>query len=216
MAPRSSYRIQKIPEMTIRRLSLYTRCLVQLEEDGIKTISSQALAERFNLNSAQVRKDLAYFGEFGVRGIGYYVSGLKAELQRILNLDREWQVALVGYGNLGSALFRYRGFGKQGFRISAIFDDDPAKAGRSVDGVPILPTADLASEVKARNIQIAIVAVPSEAAQGVTDKLVAAGVKGILNFAPSRIKVGKDVRLKNVDLSIELETLSFYLGQGSR
>ena len=216
MAPRSSYRIQKIPEMTIRRLSLYTRCLVQLEEDGIKTISSQALAERFNLNSAQVRKDLAYFGEFGVRGIGYYVSGLKAELQKILNLDREWQVALVGYGNLGSALFRYKGFAKQGFRISAIFDDDPAKAGRSVDGVPILPTSDLAREVKARNLQIAIVAVPAESAQGVTDKLVAAGVKGVLNFAPSRIRVGKDVRLKNVDLSIELETLSFYLAQGAR
>jgi redox-sensing transcriptional repressor len=216
MAPRSSYKIQKIPEMTIRRLSLYTRCLVQLEEDGIKTISSQALAERFNLNSAQVRKDLAYFGEFGVRGIGYYVSGLKAELQKILNLDREWQVALVGYGNLGSALFRYKGFAKQGFRISAIFDDDPAKAGRTVDAVPVLPTTDLAREVKARNLQIAIVAVPAEAAQGVTDKLVAAGVRGILNFAPSRIKVGKDVRLKNVDLSIELETLSFYLAQGSR
>ncbi len=216
MAPRSSYKIQKIPEMTIRRLSLYTRCLIQLEEDGIKTISSQALAERFNLNSAQVRKDLAYFGEFGVRGIGYYVSGLKAELQKILNLDREWQVALVGYGNLGSALFRYKGFAKQGFRISAIFDDDPAKTGRAVDGVPILPTTDLAREVKARNLQIAIVAVPAEAAQGVTDKLVAAGVRGILNFAPSRLKVGKDVRLKNVDLSIELETLSFYLAQGSR
>lgn len=216
MAPRFSYRIQKIPEMTIRRLSLYTRCLLQLEEDGIKTISSQALAERFNLNSAQVRKDLAYFGEFGVRGIGYYVSGLKAELQKILNLDREWQVALVGYGNLGSALFRYKGFAKQGFRISAIFDDDPAKAGRTVDGVPILPTSDLAREVKARNLQIAIVAVPAESAQAVTDKLVAAGVKGVLNFAPSRIRVGKDVRLKNVDLSIELETLSFYLAQGAR
>jgi redox-sensing transcriptional repressor len=216
MAPRSSYRTQKIPEMTIRRLSLYTRCLVQLEEDGIKTISSQALAERFNLNSAQVRKDLAYFGEFGVRGIGYYVSGLKAELQKILNLDREWQVALVGYGNLGSALFRYKGFAKQGFRISAIFDDDPAKAGRTVDGVPILPTSDLVREVKARNLQIAIVAVPAESAQAVTDKVVAAGVKGVLNFAPSRIRVGKDVRLKNVDLSIELETLSFYLAQGVR
>ena len=216
MAPRLNYRMQKIPEMTIRRLSLYTRCLVQLGEDGKKTISSRALAERFNLNSAQVRKDLAYFGEFGVRGIGYYVSGLKAELQKILNLDREWQVALVGYGNLGSALFRYKGFAKQGFRISAIFDDDPAKAGRTVDGVPILPTMDLAREVKARNLQIAIVAVPAESAQVVTDKLVAAGLKGILNFAPSRIKVGKDVRLKNVDLSIELETLSFYLAQTTR
>ena len=216
MAPRSTYRIPKIPEMSVRRLSVYTRCLQQLEEDGIKTISSQALAERFNLNSAQVRKDLAYFGEFGVRGIGYYVSGLKAELQKILNLDREWQVALVGYGNLGSALFHYKGFAKQGFRISAIFDDDAAKVGRIVDGVPVLATRDLAAQTKARNLQIGIVAVPAESAQAVTDQLVAAGVKAILNFAPARLKVGKDVRLKHVDLSIELETLSFYLAQGAR
>ena len=117
--------------MTVRRLSVYTRCLQQLEEDGVKTISSQELAERFSLNSAQVRKDLAYFGEFGVRGIGYYVSGLKAELQRILGLDREWQVALVGFGNLGSALFHYKGFARQGFRIAAIFDEDSAKMGQA-------------------------------------------------------------------------------------
>src|ERR1043165_4087663 len=122
MARRQSYRLPKIPEMTVRRLSVYTRCLQQLEEDGVKSISSQELAERFNLNSAQVRKDLAYFGEFGVRGIGYYVSGLKAELQRILGLDREWPVALVGLGNLGAALFNYRGFSRQGFRIAAVFD----------------------------------------------------------------------------------------------
>jgi redox-sensing transcriptional repressor len=216
MAPRSNYKIPKIPEMTVRRLSVYTRCLLQLEEDGIKTISSQALAERFNLNSAQVRKDLAYFGEFGVRGIGYYVSGLKAELQKILNLDREWQVALVGFGNLGSALFHYKGFARQGFRISAIFDDDPAKVARSVDGVPIFAMRDLSVEAKSRNLQIAIVAVPAESAQSAIDKLVAAGIKAILNFAPSRLKVARDVRLKNVDLSIELETLSFYLAQGSR
>src|ERR1044071_3145905 len=132
---RSSYRPPKIPEMTIRRLSVYTRCLLQLEEDGVKTISSQELAERFSLNSAQVRKDLAYFGEFGVRGIGYYVSGLKAELQRILRLDREWQVALVGLGNLGSALFHYKGFARQGFRIAVGFDDDPAKIGRGLGGL---------------------------------------------------------------------------------
>src|SRR5438128_1544161 len=169
MTPRSNARLPKIPEMTIRRLSVYTRCLLQLEEDGVKTVSSQELAERFNLNSAQVRKDLAYFGEFGVRGIGYYVSGLKAELQRILGLDREWAVALVGFGNLGSALFHYRGFTRQGFRIAAIFDDDPAKIGRDVGGAPVLASADLAREVKARGIQIAIVAVPPEAAQTVTD-----------------------------------------------
>src|SRR2546426_8885832 len=126
MPRRPSSRLPRIPEMTVRRLSVYTRCLLQLEEDGVKTVSSQDLAERFNLNSAQVRKDLAYFGEFGVRGIDYYVSSLKAELQRILGLDREWPVALVGFGNLGSALFHYRGFGRQGFRIAVIFDDDPA------------------------------------------------------------------------------------------
>jgi redox-sensing transcriptional repressor len=216
MAPRPSYRLPKIPEMTIRRLSVYTRCLLQLEEDGVQTISSQDLAERFNLNSAQVRKDLAYFGEFGVRGIGYYVSGLKAELQRILGLDREWPVALVGFGNLGSALFHYRGFSRQGFRIAAIFDNDPAKAGRTVDGVPVFAVADLAREVRARGIQIAIVAVPSDAAQAVTDELTVAGIRAILNFAPSRLKPTRDVRLKNVDLSIELETLSFYLANPPR
>jgi len=151
--PRSSYRLPKIPEMTIRRLSVYTRCLLQLEEDGVSTISSQELAERFNLNSAQVRKDLAYFGEFGVRGIGYYVSGLKAELQRILGLDREWPVALVGLGNLGSALFHYKGFSRQGFRIAVVFDDDPAKIGRDIEGVPIVATRDMAREIKARTIR---------------------------------------------------------------
>src|SRR5919106_4250189 len=155
---RSNYRLPKIPEMTIRRLSIYTRCLLQLEEDGVKTISSQELAERFSLNSAQVRKDLAYFGEFGVRGIGYYVSGLKAELQRILGLDREWAVALVGFGNLGSALFHYKGFARQGFRIALVIDDDPAKIGREVDAVPIVASRDMAREIKARGIQIAIVA----------------------------------------------------------
>src|SRR2546425_11950732 len=126
MARRSRSRYTKIPEMTIHRLSVYTRCLLQLEEDGVKTISSQEMADRFNLNSAQVRKDLAYFGEFGVRGIGYYVAGLKAELQRILGLDRQWPLVLVGFGNLGSALFHYKGFGRHGFRIPALLGDDPA------------------------------------------------------------------------------------------
>ena len=213
---RSNYRLPKIPEMTIRRLSVYTRCLLQLEEDGVRTVSSQELADRFNLNSAQVRKDLAYFGEFGVRGIGYYVAGLKAELQRILGLDREWAVALVGFGNLGSALFHYKGFSRQGFRIAVIIDDDPAKTGREVDGVPIVSSRDMARELKARSIQVAIVAVPVESAQAVTDQLVAAGIKAVLNFAPTRLRVGREVRFKNVDLSIELETLSFYLAKGGR
>src|SRR6185436_4073649 len=213
---RSNQRLPKIPEMTVRRLSVYTRSLLQLEEDGVKTISSQELAERFSLNSAQVRKDLAYFGEFGVRGIGYYVSGLKAELQRILGLDREWPVALVGLGNLGAALFHYKGFARQGFRIALVIDDDPAKIGREIDGVPIVAGRDMAREIKARAVQIAIVAVPPEAAQAVTEQLVTAGIKAVLNFAPTRLRVGRDVRLKNVDLSIELETLSFYLAKGAR
>src|SRR2546429_2508010 len=178
MARRLSSRLPRIPEMTIRRLSVYTRCLLQLEEDGVKTVSSQELADRFNLNSAQVRKDLAYFGEFGVRGIGYYVSGLKAELQRILGLDREWPVALVGFGNLGSALFHYRGFARQGFRIVAIFDEDPAKVAREIESTPIFASRDMSREVKARGIQIAIVAVPTDAAQAAAPHPGAAGMKG--------------------------------------
>lgn len=213
---RSAHRLPKIPEMTIRRLSVYTRCLLQLEEDGVKTISSQELADRFSLNSAQVRKDLAYFGEFGVRGIGYYVSGLKAELQRILGLDREWAVALVGFGNLGSALFHYKGFARQGFRIALIIDDDPAKIGREIESIPVVASREMAREIKSRGVQIAIVAVPPEAAQAVVEQLVAAGIKAVLNFAPTRLRVGREIRLKNVDLSIELETLSFYLAKGAR
>ena len=208
-------RIPKIPEMTIRRLSIYLRCLAQLDEDGVKTISSQELAERFHLNSAQVRKDLAYFGEFGIRGIGYYVGNLRAELQLLLGLDREWRVVLVGFGNLGSALFHYRGFARQGFRIAAIVDDDPAKIGHTVDGLTILPPAELPRVAKQQGVQIAVVAVPAEAAQTVADRLVAAGIRAILNFAPARLKVPRDVRLQNVDLSIELENLSFHLAQGS-
>ncbi len=213
---RSSYRLPKIPEMTIRRLSVYTRCLQQLEEDGVKTVSSQELAERFNLNSAQVRKDLAYCGEFGVRGIGYYVAGLRAELRKILGLDRDWPVALVGFGHLGSALYRYRGFGLQGFKIVVVFDDDAAKIGRHLESGPILSTRDIARELRHRHVQIGIVAVPAESAQTVADQLVAGGIKAVLNFAPTRLRVPADVRLKIVDLSIELETLSFYLARGSR
>ena len=165
------------------------------------------------MNSAQVRKDLAYFGEFGIRGIGYDTTNLRVEIQRILGLDREWRVVLVGFGNLGSALFHYRGFARQGFRIAAIVDDDPAKVGRAVNGLSIQALAELPRVVKAEAIQIGVVAVPAEAAQGVADRLVAAGVRAILNFAPSRVKVPKDVRLQNVDLSIELENLPSIWGR---
>jgi redox-sensing transcriptional repressor len=202
--------------MTVRRLSVYSRCLAQLEEDGVKTVSSQELAARFHLNSAQVRKDLAYFGEFGIRGIGYDAASLRAEIQKILGLDREWKVVLVGYGNLGSALFHYRGFTRQGFRVAAIVDDDPAKIGRTVDGLEILGLGDLPRIVRGQAIQIGVIAVPAEGAQPVADRLVAAGVRAILNFAPARVKVPREVRLQNVDLSIELEHLSFHLTHGGR
>jgi len=202
--------------MTVRRLSVYSRCLVQLEEDGVKTVSSQELAARFHLNSAQVRKDLAYFGEFGIRGIGYDAASLRAEIQKILGLDREWKVVLVGYGNLGSALFHYRGFTRQGFRVAAIVDDDPAKIGRTVDGLVILGVGELPRIVRGQAIQIGVIAVPAEGAQPVADRLVAAGVRAILNFAPARVKVPREVRLQNVDLSIELEHLSFHLTHGGR
>jgi redox-sensing transcriptional repressor len=125
-------------------------------------------------------------------------------------------VALVGLGNLGSALFHYKGFGRQGFRITAIFDDDPGKMGRDVDGVPVFGTAEMVRVIRERGIQIAMLAVPAEGAQGVTDQLVSAGIKAVLNFAPARLRVGRDVRLKNVDLSIELETFSFYLARGAK
>src|SRR5207247_1428243 len=186
MTPRSNYRLPRIPEMTIRRLSVYTRCLLQLEEDGVKTVSSQELADRFNLNSAQVRKDLAYFGEFGVRGIGYYVSGLKAELQKILGLDREWAVVLVGFGHLGSALFRYKGFGRQGFRIVAIVDDEPAKTGREVDHVPVIASRDMARESKGRGAHMPVVAVPHQSAQTAADQPVAAGRTAVHDVAAGR------------------------------
>ena len=214
--PRPSSRLPRIPEMTVRRLSVYSRCLAQLEEDAVKTVSSQELAARFHLNSAQVRKDLAYFGEFGIRGIGYDVATLRGEIQRILGLDREWRVVLVGIGNLGSALFHYRGFARQGFRVAAIVDDDPAKVGKSVDRLSILPLEELPRVVKAAGIQIGVIAVPAESAQLVADRLVTAGVRAILNFAPARVKVPREVRLQNVDFSIELEHLSFHLAQGSR
>src|SRR3989442_1534285 len=197
MTPRPNARLPKIPEMTIRRLSVYTRCLLQLEEDGVKTVSSQELAERFNLNSAQVRKDLAYFGEFGVRGIGYYVSGLKAELQKILGLHGEWPAALVGFGNLGSALFHYKGSARQGFRISAIFDDDPAKNNREVNGVPVLPARELGREVKARGIQIGIVAAPAERAQAAAGQPAAPGPQAILDFSPPRVRPPPDSPLQD-------------------
>lgn len=206
----------KIPERTVTRLSIYLRCLEELEADGVTSISSKELAERFGLNSAQVRKDLAYFGQFGVRGLGYYIADLKHNLERILGLKQEWEVALVGMGNLGTALFNYRGFREKGFRITAIFDRDPAKVGQMVDDVEIRSVEDIVSILRRRKIRIAVLAIPAAGAQRVTDQLVAAGVNAILNFSPTQISVPPRVKLQSVDMAVLLKTLSYHSVRSDR
>jgi redox-sensing transcriptional repressor len=204
----------QVSELTTNRLSVYLRCLNALEDAGVKTISSQALAEQFHLNAAQIRKDLAYFGEFGVRGVGYYVRDLKRHLRQILGLDRRLRVAIVGAGNLGLALADYPGFGKEGFEIVALFDNQRDKIGqRSRSGVPILDINELRRFVKKDGVGIAVIAVPPASAQRVADAVTAAGVKAVLNFSLSTLQVPDDVKVKSVDLTVSLESLSFYLAQ---
>lgn len=203
----------RIPEVCATRLSTYLRILKTSAGKRVKTISSGALAAKINSNSAQVRRDLAYFGQFGRPGIGYDVEKLKKEITKILGLDRRWRCALVGAGNLGAALFAYRSFYKEGFEIKAIFDNDPAKVGRKWGCRQIEDPSRIPAVVKQRKIEIGIVAVPAEAAQDVTDKLIRSGIKAILNFAPVKLAVPGDVKLRNVDLSIELENLAYFLSK---
>jgi redox-sensing transcriptional repressor len=200
----------KVPEKTVTRLSIYLRCLEELEASGITTISSKELAQRFGFNSAQVRKDLAYFGQFGVRGLGYYIAELKHNLERILGLKQDWEVALVGVGNLGSALISYKGFQARGFRISLAFDSDPAKVGTSVNGLTIQDAGKMGPALRRKKVKIAVVAVPASAAQAAADALVEAGVTAILNFAPAQLAVPPGVKVQNVDLSVLLKTLSYH------
>jgi len=206
---------EQISELTTNRLSVYLRCLNDLDAAGVRTISSKALAEQFQLNAAQIRKDLAYFGEFGVRGVGYYVKELKRYLRQILGLNREVRVAIVGAGNLGLALADYPGFRLEGFSIVALFDTMRAKIGQeSRGGVPILDIRDLRRVVRREQIGIVVVAVPARSAQAVVSRVVAAGVKAILNFSPGALRVPADVKLKSVDLTVSLESLSFHLAWG--
>jgi len=200
----------KIPEKTVTRLSIYLRCLEELEADGIGSVSSKQLAERFRLNSAQVRKDLAYFGQFGVRGLGYYIAELKHNLERILGLKQDWEVALVGAGNLGSALIAYKGFQARGFRISLAFDTDPAKMGQHIDGVQVMDAARIVPTLRKKKVKIVMLAVPAMVAQSVADQLLEAGVTAILNFAPVQLSVPEGVKVQNVDLSVLLKTLSYH------
>jgi redox-sensing transcriptional repressor len=205
----------QVSELTTNRLSVYLRCLNVLEEASVRTISSQALAEQFHLNAAQIRKDLAYFGEFGVRGVGYYVRDLKRHLRQILGLDRKLRVAIIGAGNLGLALADYPGFRQEGFEISALFDTLKDKVGQqSRSGVPIHDIGDLKKVSRRDGIRIAVIAVPAPHAQQVLGLVVAAGIKAVLNFSPGTLQVPADVKLKSVDLTVSLESLSFFLAQG--
>jgi redox-sensing transcriptional repressor len=204
----------QVSELTTNRLSVYLRCLNTLEDAGVKTISSQALAEQFHLNAAQIRKDLAYFGEFGVRGVGYYVRDLKRHLRQILGLDRKLRVAIMGAGNLGLALADYPGFRQEGFEISALFDNLREKVGQqSRGGVPILDIHDLKRIARREGIRIAVIAVPAASAQHVLNLVVASGIKAVLNFSPGTLEVPSDIKLKSVDLTVSLESLSFFLAQ---
>jgi len=205
----------QVSELTASRLSVYLRCLNTLEVAGVKAVSSRTLAEQFHLNAAQIRKDLAYFGEFGVRGVGYNVRDLKRHLRVILGLDRGVSVAVVGAGNLGLALADYPGFHQEGFEIVALFDTDRGKVGRkSRGGVRIIDMVDFRKVVKRDGIDIVVLAVPAMAAQDVANACVAAGIRAILNFSPGTLKVPPGVKLRNVDLTVSLESLSFFLARG--
>ena len=199
----------KIPEATIIRLSVYSRFLTEVDRKGIITISSRDIAEGVGVSPAQVRKDLAYFGEFGTRGVGYNVSDLRQHILRILGLSVDWSVCLVGAGNLGLALSSYRGFRERGFIITSIFDSDPQKVGTKINDVEVLPIEQLEEVVKQNRTQIGIVAVPVAAAQEGADRLVKAGVQAILNFAPGVLNVPPEIELRNVDLVVNLEVLTF-------
>ena len=204
-----SDRQEPIPNPAVRRLSLYLRQLEAFKRKDRRTISSKQLGESLNLTDAQVRKDLAYFGQFGHPGIGYRVDDLIAQVKRILGTDKIWNVMLVGAGNLGRALMAYKGFGAKGFRLTSVFDASPQLAGKKVASYTVQPMSDLQDTIQKNQIRLAIIAVPADNAQDVVDQLVAAGIKGILNFAPTSVNVPPNIALNAVDLSVQLEQLSF-------
>ena len=205
-------RREAISPLTVNRLSVYLRCLRILEARGVARVSSQELASEFHLSPTQIRKDLAQFGEFGVRGVGYDVAALAAKLTDLIRLDVEHRIVIVGMGNLGTALARFPAFNSGSFRVVAAIDSDPAKAGRKVGRLTIAPMTELAALVRANGATMAILAVPAEAAAAACDACTAAGVEAVLNFAPVSLPSTRTCRVKNVDLRIHLEELAFYLG----
>ena len=207
---------EKISELTTNRLSVYLRCLNEIAATGAKTVSSKSLADCYHLNSAQIRKDLAYFGEFGVRGVGYYVEHLRDHLTRILGLDREHRVCIIGAGRLGTALTDYYGFRKANFTVAALFDADQRKIGKKIGDVEIMDLKNFAGIVKRDKIDVAVIAVPAEAAKGALELVLDAGIKAVMNFAPVALKASGDVKLKTIDLTTSLESLSYFLAQPTK
>jgi redox-sensing transcriptional repressor len=206
---------EKISELTTNRLSVYLRCLNDLTVAGIKSVSSHELAEQFNLNSSQIRKDLGYFGEFGVRGVGYLVADLREHLTRILGLDKPHRVGIVGAGRLGTALANYNGLSKSNFAVVALFDNDHEKVGHHVgpDRIPVYDVKKIARVVGDEGIDVCVIAVPARVAQRVLNQIMAADVKAVLNFAPAALTARRAVKVKTVDLTTSLESLSYFLAR---
>lgn len=198
-----------VPSPSVRRLSLYLRQLESLQSQHVRTVSSHRLAESLALTDAQVRKDLAYFGQFGRPGVGYEVGPLIERLRSILGTDRIWNTLLVGVGNLGRAITTYHGFRAKGFHLVAALDSDERKIGKKIGPLTVEPVGELPRIVTEQDVKMAILAVPAEVAQAVADQLVAANVRGILNFAPTQLQTPPDVTVRNLDVAAELEQLSF-------
>lgn len=202
-----------ISKATIDRLPLYFRTLGQIREEGVEIISSDELGKKIGVTPEQIRKDLASFGEFGKKGVGYYVADLARHIGEILGLHRGWNIALIGYGQLGGALANYPNFKNLGFNIKAIFDDNAAKIGKQAGDIKVQPLAEMEETIRREGISIAVITVPAGAAQAIADRLIAAGVKGIWNFAPTKVNVPPGVRICNEDLSVGLTGLSYYLSR---
>ena len=211
MNSQACHAVKRIAESTVRRLSIYLRFLEEFEDRGLSTVSSEELARRGGTTSAQVRKDLSFFGSFGKRGLGYSVPELSAALREILGLGREWRVVIVGAGKIGAALAQYRGFRQRGYNIIAVYDANRDKIGRSLEGIEIRDMARVESDVAAERPEIAVIAIPGEEAQAVLDRIVRTGIKAVLNFAPVQLHAPADVTVKAVNMAMELEGLSFAL-----
>ena len=203
--------MKRIAESTVRRLSLYLRFLEDFEQRGLETISSDELARRGGTTSAQVRKDLSFFGSFGKRGLGYSVPELSRQIREIMGLGRDWRVVIVGAGKIGAALAQYRGFSQRGFQIVAVYDSSSEKIGRPWDGHTIRDIRELDRDASRDRIDIAVLTVPAEAAQATLDRIVKSGIKAVLNFAPVQLQAPADVAVKTVNMAMELESLSFAL-----